>query len=300
MKVLVTGSRGMLGSNIVSNLSKDEDIIVFAATSRLVQAETAAISESHTISINNDQAIDLLRENAIDLLINCAFPRDDDGAALAKGLEFASALFASAKYSCSIINISSQSVYSQKKDAPAREDDPVCPQSSYGVAKYASELMLKTLCTCPQYTNIRLASLLAPDFDARFVNKMVNHGLLQGKIRMAGPDNIFGFMSVKDAADAVCRMVPTAKRAYWHSVYNLGPAEKGISLKRIGTEIHSQLIRRGHSCALEDCVEGKYEVNSSLDSEKFYRDFEWSPKQTIRDIISEIIARVDVRGDEQE
>lgn len=300
MKVLVTGSSGMLGSSIVHTLSKDESLGVFAATSRHEQNGAVVIPGSHTVFITNNRALELLRENAIDLLINCAFPRDNDGASLAKGLDFTSTLFASVNYSCSVINVSSQSVYSQTKNAPAMEGDPVCPQTSYGIAKYASELMLKTLCKCPQYTNIRLASLLAPGFDARFVNKLVKSGCLHGKIRITGPDNIFGFMSVNDAAEAICKMVATVKGAVWFPVYNLGPAEKGVTLKCMGGIIHSQLVHKGHHCALEDYVAGKHEVNSSLDSSLFYRDFEWHPKQSIGDIVSEIIDSMDSRGDEQE
>lgn len=296
MRVLVTGSGGMLGSRIVSTLAKDKKLIVFAATSHYANDKQMGFSELQASSISNSLAVELLALNKIDLLINCAFPRDNKGSSLVKGLEFTSSLFASVKNNCSVINISSQSVYSQTKYEPAVESDVICPQTSYGIAKYTTELMLERFCKCSQYTNIRLASLLAPGFDARFVNKMIEIGCLSGNIQISGPNNIFGFMSVKDAAEAVCKMALTAKSTEWHPIYNLGPTEKGISLKCIGDEICTQIVRKGYPCTIKNCITGQYETNSSLDSNLFYQDFNWHPKQDISCIISEIIDYCVSRG----
>lgn len=296
MKVVVTGSGGMLGSSIVRKLARFDDVAVFGATARAVSDKKNVDGQSRVHNITNDQAMELLNANEVDLLINCAFPRDDEGASLARGLSFTNNLFKSLKYGCSVINVSSQSVYSQMKTRPSVEDDPACPQSSYGVAKYASELMLEGMCKSPQFTSIRLASLLAPDFDARFVNKMVKAGVAQGVVRIVGANNMFGFLSVDDAADAICSMLPSVKCETWKSTYNLGPLEMGVSLKDIGRVICTQLGRKGYPCTLIDETSNGCETNSSINSNRFYREFRWLPKQSLEGIVSEIIDEQDNRG----
>lgn len=287
----------MLGSSITKALLKQRGAIVYAASSHSGQdCENDACGSSMRF-VSNNRAMELLDEGEVNLLVHCAFPRDNDGCSLAKGLEFTSGLFAAARNNCSIINISSQSVYSQTKDRPALECDSVCPQSPYGVAKYASELMLGSLRGGLQFTSIRLASLLAPGFDARFVNKMIRAGHSSGRIRIAGPNNIFGFMSVEDAADAICSMVPTVNESAWKPVYNLGPSAKGLSLRQIGNEIQLELIHNGRPCTLDDCITGVHEVNSSLDSGLFCKDFKWQSKSNLRQIIAEIIHDFDQRGE---
>ena len=74
-----------------------------------------------------------------------------------------------------IVNISSQSVYSQKRTEAATEETPVCLESPYAVGKYAVELMLESICrgSKTRYTNLRMASLIGPGFDQRIVNRLV-------------------------------------------------------------------------------------------------------------------------------
>ena len=115
MIIAITGARGFLGKYLLNKVRETQHV-VYALTSK----PNEIVSEGKVIPIHKDKYIDVPWEE-IDVLINCAFPRNTDGIMMADGLRYIQnvLLFAVEQGVKSVINISSQSVYSQKRKEAA-------------------------------------------------------------------------------------------------------------------------------------------------------------------------------------
>jgi len=138
MKILIIGSKGMLGSDCKDVLSQDYDII--------------APDKKELDIISWDRVIESLQDISPDIILNCAGFTDVDACEteaftvrkinvegprnLAQG---------SARFNCKLVHISSDYVFSGKKTIPQPyfEDDPMNPLSAYGKSKMESEVAVR-------------------------------------------------------------------------------------------------------------------------------------------------------------
>ena len=136
-----------LGSHLVERLKDDEKYTVFALSSRPEELKEkiggTAVEYLHKVAFKDSGEF---LEDAI--VINCAYPRNSTGTVIADGLKYIQGVFEAAveNRAAAIINISSQSVYSQQRTEAATEDTPLCLESPYAVGKHAIELMLESIC----------------------------------------------------------------------------------------------------------------------------------------------------------
>jgi dTDP-4-dehydrorhamnose reductase len=138
MKILLLGSKGMLGSDCKSVLGESYDIIT---------------PERKELDITSwDKVIDKLHHVRPHIILNCAAFTDVDACEkesfrvrkvnvegprnLAQG---------SARYDCKLIHISSDYIFSGQKSVPQPyfEDDSMDPISAYGKSKMESEVAVK-------------------------------------------------------------------------------------------------------------------------------------------------------------
>ena len=140
LRVAITGAGGVLGSELTAKLlEKGDSVIAISSNAKLI--ESSHNSDSELTYLDRKQ-IDRLADARIDAIIHCAFPRSESEADLASGLNYSKSIFQTAnKKSCSLINVSSQSVYSQLRERAATESDAPHPESRYALAKYATELL---------------------------------------------------------------------------------------------------------------------------------------------------------------
>ena len=140
MKILLLGSRGLLGTECQKVLSQEFDII--------------APEKKELDIVSWDRVIDKLQRVSPKMVLNCAAMTDLDSCEshreaytvrkinvegprnLAQG---------AARFSCKIIHISSEHVFSGQKGIPQPyfEDDPLDPISVYGKTKMDSEIAIK-------------------------------------------------------------------------------------------------------------------------------------------------------------
>src|SRR5699024_1506086 len=188
-----------------------------------------------------------------------------------------------------IINISSQSVYSQKEKATINERGMVSPESLYGMAKYSSERIVHSICARESYinyTNIRLASLTGLEFDVRMTNRFVKKALNKEMITIIGGNQLISYLDVRDAASAIQSMFDISS-AQWNPFYNLGNNES-ISLNNL-----VQLIEEiGKEYSIDD-MKVEYKNNESnfsnlINSDLFYNQFKWSPTYQYKDMVEEL------------
>lgn len=288
-KYLIAGAGGFLGSEIVHQLKDRKEVQIIALTSQESKMRHLCLdTENIMLKGRNavfEQEIDL---SDVDVLINCAFPRNVDGSQMAGGLQYISNLLeiAVAGGVKAVINVSSQSVYSQSRIVSASETTELSLETKYAVGKYATELMTNCISRDIPHTNIRMASLIGAGFDQRLVNKFVQQVLAGNNLCIRGGKQLFGFLDVRDAASAV---IVAAENSDWSEVYNLGP-ERSYSLLEIAECVQnvadeSGLLKTEIELAATDDWQ-----NSDVNSAKFRKQFNWEEqfdlKETIRWILN--------------
>lgn len=290
--IFLTGAGGLLGTHLLAALENTE-CSVTALTSK-----TDVLNERFGGRYNYLDTDDFLENgydfSGTDILVHCAFPRNNDGASMAKGLDFQRTVFQeSAKGGIkALVNISSQSVYNPKRTEPADEKTPPVLETKYAAAKYMSEQLAEIICSNEnvKYTNLRIASLVGIDFSPRIVNRFVKSAVEQGIINVNAGKQSFGFLDVRDAAAAL-KSVVFSNPDEWEKVYNVGAErEWGIlQLAELVREITENLTGK----KIELNVNESEEVfSSALDSTAFSGHFGWKPQISIQQFINDILMSV--------
>lgn len=290
MKVMISGSGGMLATALIDDMLAQPSIEKIYALS----SNPAAVFKRHHVdsrleAVDFDRAAEVLSSEECDVLVHAAFPRQNDPGSITKGIEYTKRLLDLVLPSCAVLHISSQSVYDPSRTTPAIEDSNMeNPSSPYGIAKLDSEQLVFDLCSGSKVSNIRLASLISPEFEDRFINKLIRNGLQTGEVPVFGSNNQFGFLDIADAADAITTMVLQSDSKDWQKVYNIGPHQKSYSLEEIASKVKEAIEKCGRPCSLS--VSLKDQASSSgLDSTRFEQDFSWESQKTLDDTIKDII-----------
>lgn len=288
MKILIAGAGGFLGTELVRQLTNKEGIQVIALTSQKIKLEKiAGYSSNITVMGRTDISDPEFSFIDIDVLINCAFPRNVDGIHMADGLLYISKLLETAIAGGvkSVINISSQSVYSQVRLEPAAEDTELNLESKYAIGKYATELITNGICRNIPHTNIRMASLIGAGFDQRLVNKFVRQVIEGNNLCIKGGKQLFGFLDVRDAASAI---IIIAMGKNWKEVYNLG-SDNSFSLLEIAECVQRTVSDAGLGKTEIELLESDDWQNSSLDSTALKEQFGWKEQYGLEETILSII-----------
>lgn len=289
MIIAVTGASGFLGKKLILRILQKTKHNVLAITSNFEAWEH--IKNRHRIKVINRYDFNKIKEEKIDVLINCAFPRNEDGMEMAKGLNYIKDIFeivADSKIKA-VINISSQSVYSSKRGLAAIETDSLNLETKYAVGKYASELMTNIICSKINHTNIRLASLIGPEFNQRVVNKMIRKALDVNRIEALDGNMQYGFMDVDDAADGILAIVDKINIEF-KEIYNLG-SEKSYTLLQIANEIASTLQKYNQKIVVES-KESDQVYNSALNSMLFFNEFGFKAQISLCESIEKIYMKI--------
>lgn len=297
--VLVTGAGGFLGKFFIERLIDSTDYGIVAVTSR----SSLDVRKNARLAMVDSGDWDRIagEMSKADIVINCAFPRNVDGVAMAKGLNYIDRILSLAgdNENCAVVNISSQSVYSQKDPKPANEDNEVCLESSYAVAKYATELLLDARCPKNARTNVRLASLIGPGFDQRVVNKMVMKVLRGEALTVLENGSSFGYLDVCDAAEALTLLCREESCADWERVYNLG-SDRSYSLTEIAQSVLRVCGERSGGLIKSNLkIEASEHLctYSRLDSSRFRIMTGWRNRISLRESIEAIVSDA-MRSDE--
>lgn len=290
-KIAISGVGGFLGGKLLET-PKIERFEIVALTS---QVELCREKFAHQTNISFYRSNDL-REipwNEIDVLINCAFPCNSNGAELASGLQYIERLLDLA-VKCgvkSLINISSQSVYSPKRLYAASERELLSLESCYAVGKYASELLTDILSGNIPHTNLRIGNLVGVNSEQRILNRFVSQ-VLEGKsIHIWNTNRYFDYLDVRDAANAILQ-VAVCDAETWQPVFNLGAGKTYsiLELAQYVNEIAEIVGIRPVDICIEDNADNGERGNSGVLCDAFFRQFGWKPSYSIRNTIESIFA----------
>ena len=295
-RLIITGAGGFLGSNLINGLIAGTYFDEIAAVTLGAEQMKNRFHGTAGLEIYEADAIasgDVVLRSE-DLIVNCAYPRAMKGADVTRGLDYIETIFQEAAKASvrGLINISSQSVYDPQRDHPASETDMPALTDEYAVGKYCMEMLLRNLCEDIPYTNIRLASLIGPGFDARVPNKMARFALEKGEITAQVNNQRFGYLDVADAVRGLIGILqlPPAK---WKPVYNLG-AEKTYSLVEMAECIADTVRSITGKNVIIQKVQGDAELNTDLDSSLLISDIgqycETSLEKSISQIVKHMLA----------
>lgn len=239
-KIVITGASGFLGSHLLERLTDDERFKVYALSSKPEELRER-LGGTNVEYVHKDEMDTEMMKDSI--AINCAYPRNSTGTAIADGLKYIQKVFETAVESgaAAIINISSQSVYSQQRTEAATEETPVCLESPYAVGKYAVELMLESICkeSKTHYTSLRMASLIGPGFDQRIVNRFIKKMIAHEPIKVMKQPKQMGFLDVEDAVRAIVAVTESSMQD-WKTVYNVGNGH-GYTVEEIYNLVAAEL-----------------------------------------------------------
>lgn len=287
-RLVISGAGGFLGTAIIRK-AVESDIKIVAITSRPQEIKNIYGDVCDTLETKEflDGACEMF---GTDVFINCLFPTNANGYRMADGLEKVFRLITSAEESGvgAFINISSQSVYASQREKAAVEGEPLCLETPYAVAKYSSEVFCDQVFQGKPHTNIRLASLLGIRYDQRIVNRMIGQALNGNELKVIGGMQRYGFLDVRDAAAGIVKMA-LSDFGNWKSVYNLGRMES-YTLVDVVQIIVREMEKRGLAVSYE-ILEGTDIRNSSINTERFMKDFMWKPMITLAQTIGDIIDR---------
>ena len=287
-KIWITGAGGFLGRELTAVLSADPENEIFAMTGQTEDLGSVFADRDNVRVLGRDALFDAPASDTEGAyVISLAYPRGGRADELAPGMDYISRIFSEAedRGAAGLINVSSQSVYSSLRTAPAAESDPVVIDSVYAALKYSSELMANEIGKRMPVTNIRLASLIGPGFDVRLVNKMIKFGIKDGVIKAAENGSGFGFLDVEDAARGIASLLSISPKK-WRTVYNLGSG-RSYTISEIARCVHSVLASRGIETELI-FGEGEGRTDSSLDSTLLAEDTGFTAEIGLKESVEKI------------
>lgn len=287
--ILLTGVSGVLGKNIVTQILKKTDYNIIGLTANISPMKEKFNTKRVLLldRVNWFNIID--KKTHIDTFINCGFPRTSDPTMLTKGIEDTEILINNViKLNVkNIINISSQSVYSQKKTEAATELTEICPESLYGMTKYSVERIIDLLCKQENinYSHIRLGSLVSLDFKNRMTYRFVELAFNNKPLQVKSSNLCMSYLHVDDATNALLKMLQNDSFK-WKKVYNLGNSE--IFKVDILAELIEEKMKLKESKEVEVKLESENFIhNNTLNSSLFSQDFDWRATVFLKDMIEE-------------
>lgn len=294
-KIVITGASGFLGYNLVKALKGKGKYSIHALSSNGDELQSRNknkyIQYHHKDIIFSDVGKSILKDA---IVVNCAFPRNSTGVGMADGLTYIQKFFDRSKQvrAKAVINISSQSVYSQKRKEIATEETPVCLESPYAVGKYSTELMLDSVCqeTDILYTNLRMASLIGPGFDQRIVNRFVKQALQKMPVRVIRSKQLFGFLDIEDAVNALISLIEIPAEN-WKTIYTVGNGQ-GYSIEEIVEAVGIVLKKNGIPFMDISTENGDGVGNTGVSYCLLHKDTGFVPKINLKNSIQKILVHM--------
>ena len=286
--LLVTGSTGEIGKRLVKEiLNRGTYRIMTLDRNKAAAAERyrdAAESDHYDWSDLQSGNLDLSTVNRI---FHLASARPQHGnTEIALSLKRSQALFArAAQFSVKeIINISSQSVYTNLTEGLSLETDDPNPNSPYGMSKYALETYLQNLGALTpnlKHTSIRLGAVSGVHSDAyanELLSRMVQNCITKHEIRIMGAEMMQSRLDISDAVEGLSLLCHSSSST-WKTTYNLGNTEQS-SLGEIAKMIEQESNEKWPDKRLEVThLPRVSEQQFGLNTELFQKDFRWRAKR---------------------
>ncbi|MBZ9570438.1 dTDP-4-dehydrorhamnose reductase [Methanobrevibacter sp. TMH8] len=211
MKILITGYKGMLGSDLVETLKNENQHELI-----LTDVEELDITKL-------DQVKKILNEENPEVIINVAAYTDVDGCETNRDLAYninsigpKNLAVVADEINAKLLHISTDYVFDGNNSKPYIEGDKTNPKSYYGETKLQAELFIKN--EMKNYFIVRTAWLYG--FNGKnFVKTMLELSKNNDKITVVN-DQHGSPTFTKDLAIAICELIKTDKYGTYHVTNN--------------------------------------------------------------------------------
>jgi len=208
MKVLVTGARGMLGSDLCPIFDHQHELLA-TDLEELDVRDPGAVFETFE-EFRPELVLHLAALTNVD---GCQGMRDETFLTNALGTKHIA--LASARVGAAMVYISTGSVFDGTKSEPYTEFDFPNPRSEYSKAKYQGEMMVRELIR--EHYIVRAGWMFGGGHrDKKFVGKIISLAR-QGKPLQVVDDKFGSPTYTKDMAEGILKLVQTG----WYGTYHL-------------------------------------------------------------------------------
>lgn len=285
--ILITGASGFLGHHLVKKFLDRGDSRIIAILGR-PEDKANSFPQSDLVTVLPCSALFETDFGHVDTMIHTAFSRGENLQGLTDSILLTEKVIelVNAQNIDSIINISSQGIYSGLKPGEkVKEDGHIGPDTSYGLAKLVVENFLILGCK-KKYTNIRMASLSS---NARFLDFFVDCVIQHKDIIVTAPHQYASIMDISDAVNGITSVeeLSLSDREF---IYNLGPElqysilEYAYSANQIGQEFCLSPI-------LVNIEDNGKEFAICMDCSKLKHQTGWFPQVVKDDMIRHLFQK---------
>jgi nucleoside-diphosphate-sugar epimerase len=313
--VMVTGATGFLGRNLVRRLVEMTEagqgeegesagelppslppVARVIALVRNTESASRVLPSSPCLTVvespeERTGCLPILGE--VDLLYHLASGRPPGGAgAVADGLAFAAWLFRSvAELEVpAVIDVSSHAVYGSARPRPWTEVTPVAPDTPYGQAKHAEELVAGTaarLSPQSRVTCLRLARLFGWGEGMRpeeMPHLFLRRAMAGEEIVVHGGDQTMDLLDVADAVEALLAVARVPEEE-WRPVYNVGSGRplSVNEIARTAVETAREMGAEGGRIRHVEERSPKDDGDAGMDISLMVRETDWRPASSLRD-----------------
>ena len=248
--VAVTGASGFLGQSLIRELKKRDEFRL-VAIGRDIEKLKSKFENMSIELVSLDSLFDSnFKIGSIDVFIHAGFARPHSSLKeISESIILSNKLFTllGMHQIPEIINISSQSVYGQHTMPLWTEEILPVPIIPYAQAKFAVELMLKSINELHPHvkiTSLRMAALsggFSGNQTTDFLSKLVKNAIDSNSITIQGGDQQLEIMDIRDATNAVISILNYSPHKR-HEIYNVG--SNGIYKLKSVAEIIQKVIKR--------------------------------------------------------
>ena len=205
MKILITGSNGMLGHDLIEVLKDNHELV---------------LTTSKTLDITDkNKTIDIIKENNPDVVINSAAYTDVDGCETNQDLAYAvngegvkNLALACKEVDCPLVHISTDYVFDGTARDPIAEDGEIGPISIYGKSKLKGEEAIQEI--LDKYFIVRTAWLYGingKNFPKTMLELAKNHSEITVVYDEVGTPTY-----TPDLAQAISKLIETDYYGIYH------------------------------------------------------------------------------------
>lgn len=281
--IAITGASGNLGGSLVEHILRNTDweLVTFSSRSLSQWTTNPRVHQYHNEDIGK-----ILPSLDVDILVHFAFARRfRSNTDIATSLDFADRVYRSVykNAKCRLVNISTVGVYAPSDDF-IDKNAPIGPDSLYGMAKYASEVILKSVFmdSIERTTNLRLGGVAQSQ---RLIPVFIENAKNNHEISIVGGAQQFSWIDIDDAIEAIAA---TLQMESWQQVYNVTLNMERYTILDIAQKVADIAKDLGYGDVNITIKPQDIHLMVGWVSSRFINDSGWTPQVSIVDTIKKM------------
>ena len=283
-KILITGSSGFIGQELVKNLKLKKNIILYLDK---ILENSKNVKNIHCSLLNKSKLKKKLKSIDITDVIHCAWlgvdAKNRNSNTQKKNVKIINNIFESLNESKinSFIGIGSQAEYGSKEKT-IKETSKLKPITSYGKAKFEVYNILKNNCKNKKirFVWLRLFSGYGPGSTMKWIIPSTIQSLISNKkIKFTAGEQIYNFVYISDIVSAIIKSLFNNKA---NGAYNLAH-KKSYKIKYVVKLIYL-ILRINKNPKFGSIKYRKDQIMNFVPSiSKIKKDLNWQPKIKIEE-----------------